>query len=193
MTGQIITVRHGRPALSRRVIFSANGYGEWWQKYDEGGLYSGQTPPDRLMEAASTAVRVYASIMPRAIETAEMIAGDKSLVKSDPLFVEAPLPPPPWPDWLKLSPRFWGVISRLYWNFGYVIGDMETKDQAWVRVDRILDKLIEDAASGDVVMCAHGYLNWMIARRANARGIKCREWHGGNKYWSFRRYDISNL
>ncbi len=188
MTGRIITVRHGRPALSRSVFISAQGYGDWWRQYDEGGLRPGQTPPGKLKALARQATTILSSTMPRAIETAEMIKGPHHKLIIDALFIEAPLPPPPLPEWLKLSPRWWGVISRTWWFYGYTPDGMETRSQAWIRVDQIIDRLSEHARHGDVVLCAHGYLNWMISRRIKQRGWKMQGWRLGNKYWSRRVY-----
>ncbi len=188
MAGEIITVRHGRPALSRRVILSAQDYGEWWQKYDESGLMTGQIPPDSLLELTRHATQMFSSTMPRAIETANFLTADNIPVQIEVLFVEAPLPPPPWPNWIKMSPQFWGATSRVYWNAGYVTPGMETKAEAWRRVDKIIDRLSENLKDGRVVLCAHGYLNWMIDRRLRARGLTRIEHNGGHKYWSYRRY-----
>ena len=188
MSGRIITVRHGKPALSRGVLLSAQGYGDWWEKYDESGLLPGQTAPSRLTELARGASGIFSSSMPRAYETAVAIAPEDRLVKPDPLFVEAPLPSPPWPSWMKLSPRLWGVISRVYWLNGFVESGMETREAAWRRVDTIISTLGSYASDGDVVLCAHGYLNWMISRRMPAHGWQCEDHRGGNKYWSWRLY-----
>ncbi|MEO0613679.1 MAG: histidine phosphatase family protein [Pseudomonadota bacterium] len=188
MAGRIITVRHGKPALSRGVLISATGYGAWWDKYDESGLYPGQIPPTHLTHLAKNAAVVFSSIMPRAHETAlALVAGEKP-VEASPLFIEAPLPPPPWPDWMKLSPRLWGVISRLYWINGYGLPGMEDRAATWARVDEIIARLAAHTVEGDVVLCAHGYLNWMISRRMATHNWTCTEHRGGNKYWSWRLY-----
>jgi hypothetical protein len=50
---------------------------------------------------------IYASTLQRAIHTAQMVAGGREII-TDPVFVEAPLPPPPM--WGKRSP---GAVGRL--------------------------------------------------------------------------------
>lgn len=202
MTGRIITIRHGKPALSRSVLLSARDYHQWWAQYDETGLFPGQRPPAKLLEFGKDAETIFSSTMPRAQETAELIAAGHKVVHSDPLFLEAPLPRPPWWPWIKLSPRFWGVISRTHWEFGYLGDgrepDVESKRDTWKRVDQIIDRLAEQAADGDVILCAHGYLNWMTERRIRARFASNSDhagrWRlighrGGNKYWSWRLYE----
>ena len=108
--GAIVLARHGEPALSRRVKLDAAGYRDWWARYEEGGLLEGQTPPELLKLAARDAHVILTSTRQRSIETARAVAGDKSVIQ-DAQFVEAPLPPPNLPLWLKFSPRTWGVIT----------------------------------------------------------------------------------
>src|SRR5690606_5890626 len=51
--GAIILTRHGEPALSRKCMLTATQYGDWWARYEVGGLLAGQTPPPELMAAAA--------------------------------------------------------------------------------------------------------------------------------------------
>ena len=100
MTGSIITVRHGKPALSRGVLISARGYGTWWEQYDRSGLFPGEIPPDGLMDQTSQVATAFSSPMARARETASKIVNGRLDVTADALFMEAPLPPPPWWEWI---------------------------------------------------------------------------------------------
>ena len=60
--GAIILTRHGEPALSRKCLITARQYGDWWAKYEVGGLLAGQTPPPELVAAdAAAAVTVTGS------------------------------------------------------------------------------------------------------------------------------------
>ena len=102
--GAITLVRHGEPALSRRVKLDWRGYVEWWKKYDEAGLLEGQTPPALLHDYARDARYIYSSTLRRSIETAQAICGDRPFT-SLPELIEAPLPPPHLPSWLKLTPN----------------------------------------------------------------------------------------
>ena len=188
MSGRIITVRHGRPNLSRDMKISAREYGDWWQRYDESGLHPDEEPPQGLIDIARDARTVLSSTLPRAIETAREITEGARDVPADPLFVEAPLPPPPTP-FLKLRPGTWGVISRSFWFWGYAPEGVETHPAAWRRVGEIADRLGEYAAEGDVVLCAHGYLNWMIDKKLRRSGWRMTESDGGHHYWSWRVYE----
>lgn len=188
MVGRIITARHGRPNLSRDGRISAKDFGAWWAQYDESGLAPDEAPPPSLIDLASQATTILSSTLPRAIETARQATRGARKVPADPMFIEAPLPPPPVP-FLKLSPTSWGVISRSFWFLGYAPAGIETHAQAWRRVDEIADRLIGHAAQGDVLLCAHGYLNWMIDRKLRGSGWRRAGREGGNHYWSWRVYE----
>ncbi len=188
MAGRIITARHGRPSLSRDVRISASDYGAWWARYDESGLHPDEEPPQSLTNLAAEATTVLSSTLPRAIETARQATRGEREVPADPMFVEAPLPPPPVP-FLKLSPSTWGVISRTFWFLGYAPAGVESHGEAWTRVEEIADRLIAHAEKGDVLLCAHGYLNWMIDRKLRGSGWRRSGREGGNHFWSWRIYE----
>jgi broad specificity phosphatase PhoE len=186
--GAIVLARHGEPALSRRVKLNAAGYRDWWARYEVGGLLEGQTAPELLKRVARDAHMIFSSTRQRSIETARAVAGDKA-VTQDALFVEAPLPPPNLPSWLKLSPRTWGVISRFWWwMFDHHEGQ-ETRAQAKARARRAAQGLIEMADEGhDVLVLAHGFFNGMIGMELHRLGWRCVKDQGFN-YWSARRFE----
>ena len=186
MAGRIVTARHGRPALPRDQKMSAGDYGRWWALYEETGLYPDERPSSELAEIARTSDIVLSSTRPRAIETARRAVGDDREIPADPLFVEMPLPAPPTP-FLRLTPATWGAVSRTFWFLGYS-GGQESHWAAWRRADEAADRLIETAESGDVLLCAHGYFNWMVDRVIRKRGWR-RTHNGGNHYWTWRTYE----
>ena len=186
--GAIILIRHGEPALSRKCLITARQYGDWWAKYEVGGLLAGQTPPAALIAAAEGAGAIYVSTRQRAQETAAAVAAGRETM-TDALFIEAPLPPPPIPDWIKLSPKWWGVVSRFWWHAFNHHGGQETRAQAEVRAEQAARTLIVKAQGGkDVLVFAHGYFNHMVGRALKADGWKLVH-NQGFKYWSQRRYE----
>jgi broad specificity phosphatase PhoE len=191
MAGRIITVRHGRRNVLRDLKISAREYGAWWRQYDASGLHPDEEPPPALVRLADGAKTVLSSTLPRAIETARDLTGAARAIPADPVYVEAALPPPPAPSWLKLSPGAWGVVSRLMWSFGYAPAGVENIRQAWRRVDEIVGRLDELAKDGDVVLCAHGFLNWMIDWKLKRAGWRRRDGDGGHHYWSWRVYEAA--
>ncbi|MEM9899526.1 MAG: hypothetical protein AAF742_09135, partial [Pseudomonadota bacterium] len=127
------------------------------------------------------------STLPRAIETAALLTGGGREVPQDVIFVEAPLPPPPVPV-LRLRPGTWGVISRSFWVSGFAPDGIENNSASWRRVDEVASRLIAASQSGDVMLCAHGYLNWMLDRRMKKLGWAKTSHVGRNHYFSWRVY-----
>lgn len=186
--GPIILVRHGEPALTRNLWLHARGYRDWWARYEVGGLKQPQSPPERLAPLIAEARELTASTLRRSLESAQILAGERA-VRPDALFVEAPLPPPPLPDWLKLRPRWWGVIARAWWQlFGPAPGE-EGPREARQRAERAAQALIARAAAGEsVVLIAHGWFNLLIGRALTRLGWRC-TLDQGFRHWCARRFD----
>lgn len=186
--GAITLARHGQPALSRKCLLNSIDYRDWWRRYDLGGLKEGQTPPEGLVQTGQAAQTVFVSTLPRAIETANAVIGGRARTM-DAVFVEAPLPSPPMPSWFKMTPRLWGVTSRLWWHlFNYHDGQ-ESRAEAEARADRAAQRLIDAASQGgNVLLLAHGYFNHMIGNRLKARGWSLSV-DQGFKYWCQRRFE----
>lgn len=186
--GSIVLARHGEPALSRRVKLDSEGYRRWWARYEEGGLLSGQVTPSALAEVAGRADKVFASVRPRAIQTAKALRG-QAAVHVDEVFIEAPLPPPRFPSWIRMSPRAWGVISRFWWWWFDHHAGQESRAEAEVRASKACDTIVREAEAGhDVMVVAHGFFNAMIGIQLKRRGWRCVA-DGGYRYWSSRRFE----
>jgi broad specificity phosphatase PhoE len=186
--GSITLARHGEPALSRKVKLHSAGYRDWWGRYEEGGLLAGQVPPDLLKAAAEGAGEVVASTRPRAVETARAVCGERAFA-TDVRFIEAPLPPPQFPRYLRFSPRTWGVISRFWWWFFDHHQGEETRDQAKIRAHEAAKALVKMAEEGqDVLVLAHGFFNGMVGVELRRMGWKLVR-DEGFRYWSARRFE----
>ncbi len=185
--GVITLARHGEPALSRKVRLNAPEYGDWWARYEVGGLKAGQAPPAGLIQIAREADVIIASTRRRSIETAQAVVQGRAFA-TDPTFIEAPLPPPPWPLWLKMSPKRLGFFARFWWWFFNNHGGQETRAEAEARAGRAADLLVELSDQGqDVLVVAHGFFNWMIADALKARGLT-KLVDEGHAYWSIKRF-----
>jgi len=186
--GAIILARHGEPALSREVRLSGTEYRQWWARYEEGGLKAGQLIPEDLRTLAASAGTVVASTRLRSIESARALTGGDAFTQ-EPDFIEAPLPPPKFPGWLKLSPRTWGFLARFWWWWFNHHEEEESRRQAQRRAAAAADRLIALAEDGaDVLLVAHGFFNAMIGRALLARGWR-RTLGRGYRYWSVRRFE----
>ncbi len=183
--GWIALARHGRPRGDRSVRINWRDYEHWWAEYDRSGLIESQQPPERLIEIARQADVIFASTLPRAIETAEAVAGGKAILK-DPVFIEAPMPPPKL--WGKRRPTNWGVWARISWWLGVRDGQ-ESRQQAELRAEAAVATLSARALRGErVLVCAHGWFNRMMRPVLYAQGWRCVEDHG-DAYWMYRRYE----
>ncbi len=183
--GSIVIARHGRPHVDRRVRVDREGYRTWWAGYDAARLHPDEKPPENLLRHAREADVIYASTLPRALHTAEMVAGGREII-SDPIFTEAALPPPPIVG--RRKPGTWGVWARAAWWFGANEG-MESRRDAEIRAEAAVATLTAQALRGkNVLLCAHGWFNRMMRPTLRAQGWREVENHG-DKYWSYRRYE----
>lgn len=184
----ITLVRHGEPALSRVQKLSAQEYGQWWARYEEGGLLEGQVPPLCLLDYAKHATHIFSSTRKRAIESAQAVCQGKEFLTLD-LFVEAPLPPPPLPSFIRLSPKSsrWGAVSRFFWYYLDYHPNCESRYEAEIRAKEAALFLLEKANDGEVLLLAHGYFNYMISRELKKMGYR-KNIEQGFRYWGCRRY-----
>ncbi|WP_374469066.1 histidine phosphatase family protein [Phenylobacterium sp.] len=186
--GAIILARHGEPALSRKVRLNADEYRTFWASYEVLGLLPGQTPPQSLLRFVETCGTLVASTRLRSIESAQALAGEREFSRHD-MLIEAPLPPPNWPKWFRMSPKMWGFWARVWWWFFDHHEGQETRREAEQRADQAAAMLVELAQGGeDVVVLAHGFFNFMIGRALKRRGWRL-AWSEGYKYWSMRRFE----
>ena len=186
--GAIVLARHGEPALSRKVKLSAQQYREFWASYEVLGLLPGQSPPKTLMGFVERCGSLVASTRLRSIESAQALAKGREFAR-DPLLIEAPLPPPNLPAWIRLSSSLWGFLARAWWWFFNHHEGQETRNEAEARAEAAAAMLERLAAHGeDVVVLAHGFFNFMIGRALKKRGWKLAHSEGW-KYWSMRRFE----
>ena len=186
--GAVVLARHGEPALSRQVKLTASEYRAFWAQYEIGGLLPDQTPPDRLKRFVAECGTLVTSTRLRAIQSAQTVVGERDFARHE-ILIEAPLPPPKFPAWIRLSPRLWGFFARFWWWYFNHHDGQESRAQAEARADRAAAQLIDLAAGGqNVVVMAHGFFNHLIGRSLRKSGWKLVE-SEGYKYWSMRRFE----
>jgi broad specificity phosphatase PhoE len=186
-SGAIVLARHGEPDVSRKVKLTAREYGEFWSRYELLGLKAGQIPPELLRGYVDSCGVLISSTRLRAIESAQVLGLDREFSREE-ILIEAPLPPPPWPSWIRMSPRLWGFFARFWWWYFNHHKGQENRVQAEARAGRAAEMLIAQAEQGcDVVVLAHGFFNVLIGRQLKRRGWRL-EAGEGYKYWSIRRF-----
>jgi len=187
-SGAIILTRHGEPALSRDVKLSAHEYREFWAQYEVLGLLPGQAPPAALVATVESCGVLISSTRLRSIESAEKLAAGRTYTR-EPMLIEAPLPPPNWPSWVRMSPKLWGFFARFWWWYFNHHEGQETRRDAEDRADKAAQMLAALADQGqDVVVTAHGFFNHLIGRALRRRGWRLAA-SEGYKYWSTRRFE----
>lgn len=185
--GPIIISRHGRPALDRTAgpKLSWQEYQDWWARYEDGSLAEDQTPSAKLKCAVAEVDIVLSSARPRAKETAKWATGGRS-PEPNPIFNEAPLPPPRFKT-RRFLPKTWNVLARSFWLRGHKLDDEGVLEARARAVEAA--NLLHDTASGkSVYLAAHGWFNRMLRRPLKRLGWVC-VYDGGDKYWSFRVYE----
>lgn len=189
--GPIIISRHGRPALDRSVgpRLDWREYVDWWSRYEAGPLAESQQPPNILMETVADADVVFASARLRAQQTAALAMPHKPALH-DPVFNEAPLPPPTLAG-VRALPKTWNVLARTAWLAGHSL-DGESNAEALLRAKIAALRLHEASGQGKVYLAAHGWFNRMIRPELRRLGWTCIR-DGGDSYWSFRVYAYREL
>ena len=185
--GRIIVVRHGRPVVIPKEAppMRWRDYRDWWAQYELSSLKDGQTCPEALLKEIGEDAVILSSARPRAMQTAGHLGRGRD-VKHDPMFNEAPLPPPKLGP-LPMRPKNWNKIARLLWMMGYAGGEEHVRD-ARRRAAKAADTLVRTAGEGrDVVLAAHGWFNRMLRPELKKRGW-ANVHDGGDKYWSYRIY-----
>jgi broad specificity phosphatase PhoE len=187
--GPIIVSRHGRPALDRSAgpKLDWREYVEWWNAYEAGGLAEDQTPPANLVDAVSNADIVVSSARLRAIQTAQFATQGRT-PDQDPVFNEAPLPPPRLSG-ARFLPKTWNILARIAWLQGHRL-DGEGVAEARERAKQAAFRLDELAQQGTVYLAAHGWFNRMLRRPLRRLDWVCVR-DGGDKYWSYRVYHFT--
>lgn len=185
--GPIIISRHGRPALDRRMgpRLSWKEYVGWWSRYEAGPLADGQKAPKPLMDIVSDADIAFASARLRAQQTAALALPHKDAAH-DPVFNEAPLPPPTLAG-VKALPKTWNVLARTAWLAGHAL-DGESVTEAQLRAKIAALRLHEASEQGKVYLAAHGWFNRMLRPELRRLGWTC-TFDGGDRYWSYRLYE----
>ena len=182
---KIALLRHGKPVSLRQNKVSASALYVWINKYNSSALSKSSLPTNEALECAKECNAIVCSALSRSIDSAKALNA-KKVVLSDSLFNEAGLPYANWRI-LKLSPKLWTVIFRIFWLLGYS-RQSESFKEAKVRAIKAVNKLIELAQEHQsILFVGNGVYNRILAKELKRSG-----WLGpdnpGSKYWSFGIY-----
>ncbi|WP_205499712.1 histidine phosphatase family protein [Rufibacter psychrotolerans] len=179
MAAHIYLIRHARPVLNRKGLFSKEQAAQYLKDYN---LAEVEQIIERSEHLPLELIRkVYCSTLPRAKATARLLFGPEVQLIEDATFVEFEnriwgLP------WGRFPLRWWQVTSRILWLLGLNQKDIESFQQARKRADQAADKLAAEAeTNGLAVLVAHGFLNEFIKRSLRKKGWKV-VLDGGRRY-----------
>lgn len=185
-------MRHGKPLLRDRGWVPLAGMPAWINAYNLAEVVDEPVPAASLA-AAGAAVTIVSSTLPRALASARALG--RTPCHADALYREAalpaPIPGPAWRQFPRLPPALWAVPLRLAWMAGYA-GGVESVQDARLRAREAAARLVALAASGTVLLVAHGIINRMIAAELRRGGWTPtqRPQHG---CWSMNSFTLSEV
>jgi broad specificity phosphatase PhoE len=185
---RIVLARHGHPDVppEARCPIAGTELGRWCRAYDAVGLAPASAPPAGLRAAAAAAGCIVTSDLRRAIESAQLLAGGRSVE------LDSGLREVGFPDALganaRLSPGLWLVVARAIWLFDGCECE-ESRSAVSRRAARVVDRLAELADVHDsVVAVGHGWFNLFVGRE-----LRRRQWRGPRMapsgYWASAEYE----
>ena len=180
---QIILARHGQSAhVHRDWMIDHDGIQRWRDEYDLAGIQSNSQPPTQLIQIAQAATRIIASDLPRAVASAERLAPQREIEKSD-LLREVPLKLPRWPTRLPLI--VWEFLIHVAWSYRIVRGiDSTEQDRARAAAAaKWLSEIVTNESTALVV--THGVFRRLLAQQLLLAGWTNTGRRGGYSHWSF--------
>jgi hypothetical protein len=167
---RIFLVRHARPEVRRKGVFSQKQARQFILDYDAADIDINFQKPSGL--PYGQVKKIYCSALKRSRRTAEAIFGSEMTLVEDPAFNEferkilrLPL--------LRFPIDFWLGVSRALWLLGLNSKGIETFGQAQIRARKCAQHLAQQTQQeGQLVLVAHGFLNAFIRRELQQLGWK---------------------
>ena len=186
---EITLIRHGKPRLPSLNRLTASAFSDWVREYDASGLCSSSKPAAHVVRRAQACHAVVCSDLPRSVESADALGLNGNILSSA-LFNEAGLPVADWRG-LKLSPKLWAVMFRVFWLFGYARGS-ESFAEAKTRAAEAGEALVALAREhGSVLFVGHGVYNRILANQLRKSG-----WSGpkspNSEHWGMTVYEYQS-
>ncbi len=165
---RIFLIRHGKPLVSRAGFFSHRSAAQFILDYDATDVEEF----DRILADVDFAnlKHVHCSTLQRAKGTARKLFGSEITLKEDAVFREFERKIIKLPM-LKMPIRFWLILSRLLWVFGFNKSGIESFTDARNRAKAGANLLAAEAKKeGVAVLVAHGFLNRFLVRSLKRSG-----------------------
>jgi len=175
----VFIIRHNKPNLHTPSMANYKQILKYRENYDLAGVIPVIDNPVCLDQ--DELKQIYCSTLPRSMQTAAYIAGDKRVLLKDTVFREFNRGMLKIP-FVYLPAPVWGTITSIYWMLGGDTGAKETYREARSRA-RSAARKIEDQAEKEqnVVLVAHGFFNQYLIKNLKKSGWK-RVRKGGSGY-----------
>ena len=183
MAAQIILVRHGPSAhIHSDWMIDHHGIQSWRSAYDLAGIQSNSQPPTQLLQIADSATHIIASDLLRCVASAERLAPQREIQKSE-LLREVPLRLPHWPTRLPLI--VWEFLIHVAWSYRIVRG-IDSTEQDRTRAAAAAKWLGQIATNGSTALVVtHGVFRRLLAQQLLLAGWTSIGRHGGYSNWSY--------
>ncbi|MGD2177245.1 MAG: histidine phosphatase family protein [Anaerolineae bacterium] len=170
---RFIAIRHGRPAWHSPRLISLAAFERLSVDYDDAHLSEDGARAVATLARQLPKVPILSSDLPRARETAEVIADGKQAIALDPVFREVPntaiarglL------GKLRAPADLWAFVRRCFWIIG--VGECPEKPRAaWGRASRAADEILEQGKrQKHVILVSHGWFLTVLALHLRWRGL----------------------
>ncbi len=175
-------MRHGKPSLPPQQSITSLNFKHWIDTYDSAELCEKLKPESGSIEIAKSCNVVLCSNLKRSVSSARFL-GIKEVNSVDYDLREMEMP---WGNIakLKIKPKYWALIFRTLWFFGYS-RNSESFKEAKLRAAHAASVLECSAReSGNVLFLGHGMLNRYIANSLVEKDWLVKKKIGSN-YWEF--------
>ncbi|HEX7150145.1 MAG TPA: hypothetical protein VF618_01565 [Thermoanaerobaculia bacterium] len=178
---KITLIRHGRSAhVHHAGWIDYDGFLRWRESYEAAGIIAGETPPSELTALVASAGILVASTIPRAIESAHLLAPGAS-IETTPLLREFDLVPP---NLGRLRLPFFGwalvyglrMLVRKHAHITPAEHERAREAARWLAG--------RAAEHGSVVAVTHATLRGEVARALEADGWRATKPRRRSAHWS---------
>jgi broad specificity phosphatase PhoE len=179
---RVILMRHGKPSLPPEKSITSVEFKNWIESYNSAELCENIKPCSKSIEIAQSCNVVLCSNLKRSLNSASIL-GAKKIFSTEHRLREMEMP---WGKitYLKIKPKYWAVIFRILWFFGYSKNSESFKEAKLraVHAASLLGSFAKE--SGSVLFVGHGMLNRYISKCLVASGWQVKKKVGSN-YWEF--------
>jgi broad specificity phosphatase PhoE len=182
VVSRIILIRHGRSAhLTNGAWLSREDVFRWRDAYDQAGIAQEDAPPASLVDAVALCETIVSSDLPRALESAALLAPGRSVITS-PLLREAPPAIPDLP--VRLPLLLWNTLITISWSLRVLQRRDASQEDLQRAADAVtwLESLSPPAATLAIV--THGVFRRLLTNQLARSGWNVQTARRSYRWWS---------